>query len=124
MANSLSANASLSAIVDQFTLAGNAAVATQTTGSNGIGISVTIATGGSWQSIDVSELSDFRYGWFYNDTTGSSIITVATGSAGQNILCKLQPGDTSLVSWSGSIASLYAKTTGPDTILQCVLVES
>ena len=122
MANSLTANASLSAVVDQFTLAGSAGISTSTTGSNGIGLSITATN--SWDAVDISELSDFRYGWFYNDSTGSAIITVATGSTGQNVLCKLQAGDASLVSWSGSLAALYVKSVPEDAILQCVLVES
>jgi hypothetical protein len=122
MANQLTANASLSAIVDQFTLAGSAAINTSTTGSNGIGLSINVTN--AWTAVDISELSDFRYGWFYNDTTGSAIITVATGSTGQNVLCKLQPGDASLVSWSGSLASIYVKSLPEDSTLQCVLVES
>lgn len=123
MANSLTANAALSAVVDQFTLAGNANVASGMSGSNGVGLSIGVTTGG-WTSIDISELSDFRYGWFYNDTTGSAVVTIASGSAGQNILTKLNPGDASLIAWSGSLASLYVKSVNDVSILQCVLVES
>ena len=71
-------------------------------------------TASAWTSLSLGSLTDVIGLSIYNDNTlnTASVITVATGSAGQNVLGILIPGAQSTIAWSGSISGLYAKVTG------------
>ena len=123
MANSLAVQTSIFAQLDKFNLGGNSSVNIALTGNNGIGASQE-ATTGAWTQLNTSLLSDLRAAWFYNDTVLTGVITIASGSNGEHVLTVLNPGESSLIAWSGSIGSLYVKATGVDSLVQYVLVES
>lgn len=104
MANSISAQMSMTSTVDNMNLSIRSSLSTQTTSSNALGQSSTVTTA-SWSQLSTGSLSDIRSMAFYNDNTvySASVIQIATGSAGQNVIVVLQPGDGALISWSGPI---------------------
>jgi len=78
------------------------------TGSNSIANSATITTG-SWQVIDQGSNSDFRFGYFYNmDSTSSVKIAIGNTSSYSTWL---QPNDVSLIANSGS-SVIWAQAYG------------
>jgi hypothetical protein len=79
-----------------------------TTGSNSLSNTANIVTS-SWVTIDQGSDTNFRYGYFTNAST-SSTIQVAVGSTGSYALF-LQPGDIGILANSGS-AVLYAYASG------------
>jgi hypothetical protein len=125
MANTFTLNGSATLTLDNARVVGNLGNTITLSGSNGAFLSANIATS-SWTGLDTSSLSDFRYGWFYNNNDTASI-AIATGSAGANVLFRLQPYDVAVISWTGSVLPLYASaTSGPtgSVVLQYILTES
>jgi len=105
----------------------NSGTITQTinlSGSNTISKDVNVTS--SYSQVNLSELSDFRYGWFYNgnDTTNSGSIYIASDLAGTKVISILQVGDSLILPYSGSL-SIYAKTSNPTTasLLQLIVTE-
>ena len=124
MANSTSLNSSISTTVDNISVTGHASVSQNTTSSNAVAGNTNV-TSSAWTSISLGSLSNVLSMWIWNDNTTytASVITVATGSAGQNVISILNPGHASLIGWSGSLAGVYAKITsgtGIDGTLQIV----
>lgn len=125
MANTFTLNGSATLTLDSARVVGNMSNALSLSGSNGAFVSQNISTS-SWSGLDTSSLSDFRYGWFYNNNDTASI-TIATSSAGANVLINLQPYDVAVLSWSGSVLPLFAKASSGATgsvILQYIVTES
>ena len=113
MANSVSINQSVTSIVDgvRTTLSSN--TNQSTTSSNFIagGQAVTASV---WTAISLGSLTDVIILTVVNDNSDNtaSVITFATGAAGQNPLATLSPGNQAIIPWSGSLPSLYAKVVG------------
>lgn len=109
MANTLNYTTNISAQVDALGFSANKSVNLGITSSNAIQQSVTIPTS-SFTQISLGSLTNVRALWFWNDnvTFTSSVITVSTGSSGGNQLAVLQPGDSAMIPWSGSLNGLYA----------------
>lgn len=113
MANSISINQSFTSNCDgvRTTLATN--ITTFTTSSNFIAGGQAVTASG-WTAVSLGGLTDIVGLTVYNDNSdySASVIALATGSAGQNLLAVLTPGNQSTIPWSGSLAGLYAKVVG------------
>lgn len=97
-----------------------------TTGSNMVQIFTNVAMS-SWQPLVTSSLSDLRYAAFVNyGDPAEGTIKVSTDSSGTNVISILAPGDSSVVSWSGSIAAspLYCQAFNNSGSLAYQLTES
>jgi len=96
------------------------------TGSNATADVKNITSASAWTPLNTSSLSDMRYMYFSNESTSS--IIVASDSAGTKILTVLQPGDSSLIASSGSIATqtLYANVPAStsSSVLYYIVSES
>lgn len=90
------------------------------TGSTDVRKTQAIALG-SWQALDTSSLSNIRYLWADNISTGS--INVATDGAGSNVISRLSPNDNLLIPWSGSL-TLYAQAYISASALQYYAVNA
>jgi hypothetical protein len=93
------------------------------TGSNSIANSATVYTG-SWQMVNQGSNSDFRFGYFSNlDTTSSVKLAIASTAS---YASWLMPGDLVVLTNSGS-ASIWAQAYGNNgtgsVILQYFLSE-
>jgi hypothetical protein len=122
MANSIQVQTSMNSTVDNMTLSIRSSVTSNTTSSNALGQSVNISASG-WAQLSTGSLTDIRTMAFYNDNAvnTASVITIATGSAGQNPLATLQPGDGAIIPWSGSINGLYAKVVSANPAVNGVI---
>ena len=113
MAYTLNINSIASATIDAgaFSIGKNASI--QVSSSNAIQSNVSLQTG-SWTAISLGTLSNVAYISLYNDNTvnTASIIQVATGSTGGNVIATIQPGLPALIAWSGSLNGLYGTVTG------------
>lgn len=90
------------------------------TGSN-VTQTVQNITTASWQGLDTASLSDLRY--FYADNVGSGSIKISSDISGSNLMAIMQPNDTCMIPWSGSV-SLYAKAFNSASVLQYNVSES
>lgn len=115
MANTIQAQTSMASIVDSIRVTGTSNVTQNTTSSNAIAASTTV-NNSTWTNVSLDGLTDVITLWIQNDNTNysSSVITVASGSAGQNVLTHLPSGFASLISWNGALSGLYAKITSGD----------
>lgn len=114
MAN-ISIATSIGATTGVVTVGGNKSINYDATSSLPIEVPTTV-NNSTWTNISLDGLTEVYALWLYNDDTeySSSVITVSTGSLGQNVLTQIPSGGTSLISWSGSLATLYGKITGGD----------
>lgn len=112
MANQISLQSSINTTVNNINVSGRASVSQTTVSPNAIAQTLDV-TSSVWTAISLGELDNVMALWVQNDnTTGTaSVITIATGSAGQNVLSVLSSGHASLIAWSGSLNGLYAKIT-------------
>lgn len=113
MANSLSINQSVSSVIDgvRTTLSSN--TTQNTTSSNFIAGGQDVGSAG-WTSLSLGSLTNVLGLTVLNDNTGqytASVVTIATGSAGLNIIGYLYPGGQLTTQWSGSLSGLYAMVT-------------
>ena len=112
--NSLQFGSNFSARIDNLTLGGSSNSTLQISGSDGIAGSETV-NNSTWTQLTLG-LSNVRALWMWNDNTvnSSSVITVASGSAGAgNPFAMLSSGDSALIPWSGStMLGIYAKIVG------------
>ena len=73
-------------------------------------------TGSAWYACKTGSLSNTKVAYFYNNDNSASI-TIATGSAGQNVLGILTPGDSMLFRWNGlTNVPLYAQPNGSRSV--------
>lgn len=81
-------------------------------GSNAASEVKNIASG-SWQALATGSLSDIRYMYFSNESTGTLYISTTTSTVG--LISVLAPNDHSQIGWSGSVAAtpLYATCVMP-----------
>jgi len=75
------------------------------TSSNWLGGNEIIGNGWTQLSFNSGSLTSPLAFYVKNDTTiySSSIVAVATGSAGQGVFCYLYPGQQVIIGWSGSV---------------------
>lgn len=113
MANSITLTSGMTSVVDNIRVSGQTNLTANTTSSNAIAASTTV-NNSTWTALSLDGLTDVAALWVQNDNTqySSSVVTVATGSAGQNVLTILPSGYASLIAWSGPLSSLYGKITG------------
>lgn len=92
-----------------------------TTGSNNISNVMNVTTG-SWSVISQGSNADFRFGYFTNLDTTSSVAIAVSSSA--SVASYLLPGDFCILTYSGSPA-LYASGSGANgtVLLQYMLSE-
>jgi|ERR1035437_4107238 hypothetical protein len=120
MANNFNSSVFVTSRVDGLTIqSSNTSVNVNTTSSNAIG-GTAASTGSVWTQQSLTPLTDVLSIWLYNDNTvfTASIISVATGSSGGNVLTILQPGFSAVIPWSGSLSGLYHKvvSSAPNTV--------
>ena len=127
MANNINVQVSMQSNVDNFSATVRTQVSQNTTSSNAYGGSTDV-TSSAWTALSLGSLDDVRYFTAWNDNTvySSSIIAVATGSGGGNLIGILKPGDGLAMPWSGSLVSLYAKVLSGDIngVVQYVVQQS
>lgn len=75
----------------------------------------------AWTALYTASLANVRY--LVADNLGQYPIAIATGSAGQNVLSVLMPGDVIMLPWSGAL-SLYAEAQGSASQLSYLAVEA
>ena len=113
MANSISLNQSVTTTIDgnRSTLSSN--INQDTTSSNFVNAEQDIGSA-AWTQLTLGTLSNVLALSIQNDDTvyTASVITIATGSAGGNIIAILPPGWPQFTSWGGlPLNGLYAKVT-------------
>jgi hypothetical protein len=110
MANSISVQTSMTSTVDGFTLSKASSLSANTTSSNAIGQTLSV-TSSVWTQLSLGILTDVTNIYVWNDNTvnTASVVSVATGSTGGNVIAVLQPGAAASIPWSGSFNGLYAK---------------
>lgn len=125
--NTFTINGTVTSLNGTFKTIGSLNRSLTLTGDNTIAESITVTA--SLQQIDLTKLSDYRYGYFLNandSTTNTGSITLTSDSGGLKVLTVLQAGDVALLPNSGSV-SIYAKTdnalSGSST-LQYTITES
>jgi hypothetical protein len=94
--------------------------------SNAIQQTVTV-TGSAFSALSTGQLTNVVGISIYNDnsTYSSSVVIIATGSTGGNIISTIQPGQVAAIPWSASLNGLYASaTTGNTASLQYYLQQS
>jgi len=114
MANSISITTAMTSTVDNISVRGNASVNAVTTSSNAVAASVTV-NNSTWTALSLGSLANVTAVWLQNDNSvySSSVVSIGSGSAGQNTLTVMPSGYTSVISWSGSLGSnLYGKIVG------------
>src|ERR1035437_6735260 len=92
MADNFNSNTYVTSRVDGLIIqSSNTSVNVNTTSSNAIG-GTAASTGSGWTQQSLTPLTDVLSIWLYNDNTvlSASIISVATGSTGGNVLTILQ----------------------------------
>ena len=111
--NSISLNQTVTSTIDGVRTVVNSNVVQNTSSSNFIVGGQDVGSA-AWVALSVGSLTDVIGITVKNDDSvySSSIVTVATGSAGQNVIGYVYPGGQMTTMWSGSVASLYAKVTG------------
>lgn len=123
MANTISSTGRASINVNGLPVQADFTLATLTlTGSNITATSQNINTG-SWQSMDTSSLSDVKFAYFQNPTTGSTV-KVAADSSGTNVITTLTGDEDSWawIPWSGTY-SFYARAYSGSAVLNTIFVE-
>lgn len=87
---------------------GDCTLSVSRSGSNAVSEVKTVDSA-SWQALSTGSLSDVRYMYFANESTGT--LAISTSGSGVPIITTLLPNDHSIIAWSGSIGSttLYAK---------------
>jgi hypothetical protein len=113
MANTISANASVTSVVDSVRTTVSTNTSTPTSSSNFIAGNA-VVTGSAWTNVTVGTLSDVLLLTVYNDPTvySASVITLASGSAGIGPIAILTPGAQAIIPWSGSLTTISAKVVG------------
>jgi hypothetical protein len=121
MAKQTTVQISVSNTVDNITNNITSNLTTPTTSSNLAVVSFPVTASG-WTQLPLGGATDILNVFIWNDNvvnTGS-VVTIATGSNGQNPLSTLRPGAGSSIAWSGSL-TLYAKVTSTNPFVDGVL---
>ena len=113
MANSISVQATVTNTVDNIRNVISSNAVTNTTSSNVI-VESSAVTASAWTQLSLDTLADVIALTIWNDNVvnTASVVAVATGSGGQNLLTVLAPNAQAIIPWSGSLAGLYAKVVG------------
>ena len=85
-------------------------------GSVGFGYSPYVSS--SWQPIQTASVANVG-GFYISNPSGPGTVLVATGSAGQNLLDTLSPGDFCIHSWAGPV-TLYLQCSGSPTYVNFI----
>ena len=121
MANSLQISGQITLTNNNLRNIGALVTNLTTTGSNNLSNVQNITTG-SWSVIQQGSNSDFRWGYFVNLDTTSSIAIAVSSSA--SVASFLAPGDWCVLTYSGS-PNLYASGSGANgtVLLQYIITE-
>jgi hypothetical protein len=114
MSYTISWNTNISSVIDAMPFGLSKNVSFQVTSSNAIQQTVSTISGSGWTQLSTGSLNNVAVIALFNDNSvnSASALVVATGSTGGNILATLQPGQTAVIPWSGSIGGLYTQVIG------------
>lgn len=118
MAYTVNINSATSAQIDAQPYGLSKSATLTVTSSNAIQQTVSTINAGGWTQLSLGNIINPALITAWNDNTinSSSVITIATGSAGQNIIGFIPSGLPLEIPWSGSLGGLYAKiTSGTDS---------
>lgn len=121
MANEVRAQASLQVSSNGFTITGNSTQTLSLTGSQYEGTIVSV--GVNYEQLPLGDLSDFRYIFLYNQSTGSVTVASTVGTTTQSFAL-LQPADVLVFPPSGSAATFHVKSTLSGSDVQFVATET
>jgi hypothetical protein len=76
-----------------------------------------LLTGSGWTPLSLGQCQNVVGISIWNDNTiySASVVLLATGSAGGNLISVIQPGQAAAIPWSGSLGGLYASAIAGQT---------
>lgn len=120
MANEVRATANLQISKDGFTITGNNTQTLTMSGSQYIGNIQSIGT--SYEPLLYGDLSDIRYLYIYNQSTGS--VHVSMNGTSASCFSVLRPDDVIMVTPSASFQAFQIKADEAGSDIQVVAVEA